>query len=482
MLQKMIMFGTLLLIVMPFSLYAEETSGLDFYSRIDDAGDSLAQGIVSRRLSAKWDYGSLGCGATWLKWVRIDRQSFDRIRAGDPSILVSLATARGVTLTTDTQNQLTQCLIEKYDQMQSAAYQDQEILETVGSIGLYMDGDTTNSDYDIATDIARINSVIFKERYEYKWTKNATSQAVANMLKWGSIAPLFPSTNSGSVSSGSTNSWVTLPWAGVCRVGDTASDDLFGDGFFDDIDATLSDGVDRGGIEYTPSGVVASSLDAGIFWNSEKSDFYNTPSCDGIFCVKIDMVWGSQNALGGYSNTSIESLLEQHSKMMDPISWSDLSAQKMTMNSYELPFLNIKIANKIAGGRLYVSESPQITKNLKTEDTQVVKDARFDADLRCAMNEAWLSSDLILANGFLWAGYTQVTNTSQVSNKTIVLWAQEVESLTGCYSLRVGQGKQEGYQSFSTDLNEIQGFTSAMMDIIRQILDTDLKLDGLPTK
>jgi hypothetical protein len=43
--------------MMPFSSYAEEEGiigsnlGLDFYSRIDDAGDSLAQGIVMRRIS-----------------------------------------------------------------------------------------------------------------------------------------------------------------------------------------------------------------------------------------------------------------------------------------------------------------------------------------------------------------------------------------------------------------------------------------------
>jgi hypothetical protein len=31
-----------------------------------------------------------------------------------------------------------------------------------------MDGDTANSDYDILTDISRINTIIFSEKYEYK--------------------------------------------------------------------------------------------------------------------------------------------------------------------------------------------------------------------------------------------------------------------------------------------------------------------------
>lgn len=44
---------------MPFSTYADEDGiigtnpGLDFYSRIDDASDSLAQTIVNRRLNEK---------------------------------------------------------------------------------------------------------------------------------------------------------------------------------------------------------------------------------------------------------------------------------------------------------------------------------------------------------------------------------------------------------------------------------------------
>jgi hypothetical protein len=36
--------------------------------------------------------------------------------------------------------------------------------------------------------------------------------------------------------------------------------------------------------------------------------------------------------------------------------------------------------------------------------------------------------------------------------------------------------------SLSTDLNEIQGFTDAMMRIITEILDTDRRLDTLPVK
>ena len=141
------------------------------------------------------------------------------------------------------------------------------------------------------------------------------------------------------------------------------------------------------------------------------------------------MVAGSQAGLSGFSNTSIESLLEQHSKMMDPISWSDLSAQKMTNNSYQLPFLNIKIKNKIAGAKVYTTESPQIKKQFKTEDTPAARDALFDAAFRCAMNEAGLAGDPILANGSIGAGLLGPRNTTEVASRVTPLGPSEMENL-----------------------------------------------------
>ena len=129
--------------------------------------------------------------------------------------------------------------------------------------------------------------------------------------------------------------------------------------------------------------------DLETFGLSEKNDFYHQAPCiDQIFCITINAKSGMQNALGGFSNISIETLLEKHTKMMDPISWSDLSVQKMTNNSYQLPFASIKFKDKIAGGRVFMSNSPQPTRNLQKEATQEVKDAQFEADYRCAMNTA----------------------------------------------------------------------------------------------
>lgn len=501
------------LLLVPFCTNAADEPGiigsnlwLDFYSRIDDAWDALAQGITRRRLREKWNYGSLGCGASWLSGERIDQNALDQLRAGNTAILVQIANSKRVNLTTDPESSLRQCLVERYNTIQRSAYEDQNTLETVGNIWLYMDGDTANSDYDILSDITRINTIIFKEKYEYKWTKNATAQAVADMLVGKVVAPLFPlpvgSTPPGSstpigtttdIASGTVGSSIPsssiLPWAGTCSIEAWSStgSGLFGDGFFDDIGSSLAGSKGGGGIAYSTVGSVwwvSGSGSPSSFGLSEKADYYHQPSCDGIFCITINMVAGSQSGLGGFSNTSIESLLEQHSKMMDPISWSDLTQQKMTNNSYQLPWLNIKFKNKIAWGRIHMMESPQPKKNLKSEDTPEVKDAVFDAAYRCAMNEAWLSGDDILSSGFIGAGFVQHNwqTTENIVRTAIPLWPKEMDSLAGCYATRIGIWQKEWYKSLSTDLNEIQAFTSAMMSIILEIIDTDRKLDRLPTK
>jgi hypothetical protein len=54
------------------------------------------------------------------------------------------------------------------------------------------------------------------------------------------------------------------------------------------------------------------------------------------------------NLLGGGEDISIEGIVNRHIKILNPISWTDLSQQKMTNNSFQLPFLNIIFKSKIA--------------------------------------------------------------------------------------------------------------------------------------
>lgn len=117
---------------------------------------------------------------------------------GQLDSLNKIIASEKVRLSTDQMSQISQCLVEKYDEIRKAGYQDQNILEEVGNIGLYMDGDTNNSDYDILSDITKINGIIFKEKYDYKGVKNGAAKSVASMMAGNPIAPLFPISSSGS--------------------------------------------------------------------------------------------------------------------------------------------------------------------------------------------------------------------------------------------------------------------------------------------
>lgn len=475
--------------------------GLDFYSRIDDASDKLAQNITKRRLSEKWTFWKLGCKSDWISREKIYQKYLDDMKAWDTGVLTLLAQKNNVILTTESELTLRECLVEKYDAIVVAAHQDQNAFETVGNIWLYMDGDTDNSDYDLVTDISVINEVIFKKKYPYTGTKNANARAIADMISGKPIAPLFP-----KIVSPNTQGWWTawntttpvvpnpgsstpawpLPWADVCSVSNWPNtspvNGIFGDDFFDDIGSSLAGNTADRGFVFQTSGRPSSSAwsSTSRFGNSESKDFYHTTPCDGIFCITFDMKMGSQNLLSGWSTPSIESLLEEHSKMMEPISWGSLGQTKMTSNTFEPLYMNGKI--KIVGGGVYLVNSPQVSKQLEKEATQSVLDAKFDLDFKCAMNEAWLQWDAASVNGFIWKWYVRNTAATlgTVNYTEQTLWPVEVDNLAGCYDIRMGNGSSEAYNWLSTDLNEIQGFTRSMLDIVEQILEVDQKkLDHL---
>lgn len=54
-----------------------------------------------------------------------------------------------------------------------------------------MDGDTTNSDYDIISDIGKINMIIFSKDIKYSGEKNNSSSAFQNFLAGKSVGSLF---------------------------------------------------------------------------------------------------------------------------------------------------------------------------------------------------------------------------------------------------------------------------------------------------
>lgn len=71
-------------------------------------------------------------------------------------------------VSTDSIVALGSCLSEAYSTIQLRAVEDDATLSKIGSVGLYMDGSRENSDYDILTDIEKINTIIFSNPEKYQ--------------------------------------------------------------------------------------------------------------------------------------------------------------------------------------------------------------------------------------------------------------------------------------------------------------------------
>lgn len=56
----------------------------------------------------------------------------------------------------------------------------------------------------------------------------------------------------------------------------------------------------------------------------------------------------------------------------------------MTNNTFQLPFVNLKFRDKVAGGSVFSHSTPQTTKKLEAENTPEKKAMDFDEIIRCA--------------------------------------------------------------------------------------------------
>lgn len=304
-------------------------------------------------------------------------------------------------------------------------------------------------------------------------------------------------TSSGSISA-QTDTKIPLPWQETCTPSgyqSIAVKNLVTEDFLRDLNSTLrgNKNSQNSGQDYseniarTQSHSGAQNGQNNENQSNEKSDFFNKLPCNGIFCITIGTNIQSKNLLVGGSNNAIETILDQHIKKTEKISWSDLSAQKMTNNSFQLPFLNIKFKKKVAGGGVFVHNTPQITKKLEEENTPAKQEAEFEKLYRCALLSAGLGSEEFKNSGVTGGGFLprNGATTENLEKATISLNAQDEAQLNpniDCQSAIPAQMRNRHYAGFSTHINEISAFTNAMLDIINQILDTETKLDNVPVR
>ena len=216
-------------------------------------------------------------------------------------------------------------------------------------------------------------------------------------------------------------------------------------------------------------------------------DFFDKIPCDDVFCITFGAKVSSQNLLAGGKNNSIESILDKHIEKTEGISWSDLSSQKMNNNSFQLPFLNVNLSGKVAGGRVFIHNSPQSMKTLKTEDTPIKKEARFDQAYKCAMIDAGLSLDELKNAGVVGAGYILKSghDATNISNAVSPVGPIDLENLrteNDCSTTYESVSRSNHATVLAGQLGEIQAFTVSILDVINQILETETKLDTVKVR
>lgn len=156
----------------------------------------------------------------------------------------------------------------------------------------------------------------------------------------------------------------------------------------------------------------------------------------------------------------------------------------MTQNSYQIPFSGvIQFAKKIAGGRVFIHDTPQIGRHFQSEQTETREETYFDNAYRCALIDAGLPLEELKSAGVIGAGFIlREHELRNVDRAGTPLNSTNIASLRNenyCHEIHAQSTRDRFGENLSTELGEIQAFTTAINDVIAQILDSELKLDRL---
>jgi hypothetical protein len=511
--QKYLLFFTLISIFVfsPF-LYATEgflgeNPGFDFYSKIDTGTYKIQQRLVAIKVQKSGNFYNFWRKCSNIKLIGdapMDEkvlQDIENQQYGSINVLL-----KNKSVSTDQFHELVTCLAAEYKNLKKDVAKEQGARETVASIGLYADGDKSNSDYDIIYDIERINQIIFSTEIKYKGSKNISSKSLTSLLSGNGPKPLLPSsasivtppnsTNSGSnSSSGNTNTSNpptidSLLGSSCTNTGITGPVDIaLDESFVQELGSAINGNANN---NTTTSGYSASNNPttqwSGTSSKTSAGDFFNKMPCPkgSMFCIDVKTVPGGNITLWGGKNVSIEWIVDTFTKHLLPISESSLAYQKMTNNAGSFPIKNLKLWKSIGGLRIYLGNQPQPTRRDKDERTPGRDEAELKAIVECGYIAAWLPTDMARANSVGGMGYVGrwITNDDKTYDVRPLWVAESVATakLSWCMNEYMTEGRQTYYNSLSTDLTEIQAFTISMIQEIRDIMSILEPMNDKPVK
>lgn len=86
-------------------------------------------------------------------------------------------------------------IVEHYNELQKSVNDEQKKLQSVGSIGLFSDGNKDNSSYDLMVDLENIHNILFAKDIPYNGTDNMGASSVGKLLANAYSHPLSPLDN-----------------------------------------------------------------------------------------------------------------------------------------------------------------------------------------------------------------------------------------------------------------------------------------------
>ncbi len=166
--------------------YIGEDLGVDLYRRVDSGVASMRKTLVEKRIpgSAKRMNETIKSQCDKVKNTDVIETSneftaseLSQISQGvsSPLYLHLKPQFKATGVATDLLECIQNVVGNDFANMQYESAKEQRTLEKLGSVGLYTDGNTDNSSFDLMYDLSRIHDILFSKDIPYNGKSNPTN-------------------------------------------------------------------------------------------------------------------------------------------------------------------------------------------------------------------------------------------------------------------------------------------------------------------
>jgi len=383
----------------------------------------MGQACIGKSISSN-ELKEIADGNVWVLSLKIDRSCKD-----ENGIIPN--------------NILTDIIQYTYVFHQKASIDAEKLSDTLYNIsrtGIFADGDTNNSWFDIIADLQDIDAIIFSEEIDYNGEANRSPTSSASAydgfnLAWPSRwigrvefingTPTYtPESGSNNAQNDRTpqnqNTQAYVPELEyICEPTQTTNflNSNQSAALLVDIEAELAQNSVwniNNQDEIIPESPIEDSIDP---IQSDNFPPYqaasNTWPCSWFFCIEVDFVSYNHKLLWWWDDTSsIEYLVARSNKHLKPFVYSSLTPAKMTTNNFELSLENLDLGENFSMPFVLIKKPVPILRKVSQAHSSDEKEDSFDGtNLMIKYYESlWLEyHQKNSISNYLWTDYEQAT-------------------------------------------------------------------------